>query len=157
MNFLAPEVTDVTGMVNMEAEGLEKALGISLTKNTDMAKRVRQYSKDEISTDSADGIGVVYLGNRQVGLHIDDRKYGMFGLCIGYSEISVHKKITYEYESFSDVISDGMQSFTDVTYFYNKKRNDCVVVIYNNYSHRVAALTYYNDLNKMTERLSKVR
>lgn len=155
-DFIMPEMTDVTNMVNMDTETLERALEISLERDTDMAQKVNHYSKDEISTDSADGIGVVYMGGRQVGLHIDSRNYGMFGLQVGDAEVNVERRITYEYERKSGVVTDNMQGPSNVTLYVNFQKNDCLIVICNNYSNRIVAITYFNDMKKMTEQLSRV-
>lgn len=152
-DYLFPEAIDVTGMVNMTTEELEVALGTSLTLNSDMAQRINHYSKDEIITNSTDGIGVIYIRSRQKGLHIDSRKYSMYGLHMGDSETDVEKKITYKYEDRFGIVTDDVKGSSNAIFYFNKKNNDCLVVIHNNYSGKVVAVTYFNDLEKMTERV----
>lgn len=154
MEYFAPKPVDVTEMGTMKAEELERELGITLTPNSEMAKRIYHYSWDKISTKSTDGISVVYIGSRQVGLHIDNRKYSMYGLHTGYSEADVRKKMTYNYEGQFGLMTDDVLGSSNAIFYYNKTKNDCLVVIYNNYSKYVVAVTYFKDLKKMTERVS---
>ena len=151
-DYLFPEAIDVTGMVNMTTEELEVALGTSLTQNSDMAQRINHYSRDEIITNSTDGIGVIYIRSRQKGLHIDSRKYSMYGLHLGDSETDVEEKITYKYEDRFTRMTGDVKGSSNSIFYYNKKNNDCLVVIYNNYTGKAVAITYFNDLKKMTER-----
>lgn len=38
----------------------------------------------------------------------------------------------------------------------DSKNNTCLVVVYNGSTNRVVALTYFNDMKKATEKLSKL-
>lgn len=154
VNFIAPECTDVTDMTDMKTEELEAALQISMVRNSDMSKKINQYSEGQVSVDSADGIGVVYIDGRHTGLHIDSRRYSMYGLHIGDPELVVEDRITYEYGGCFEVINDMFEGHSTASFYYNKKRGDCLTVICNDHSHRIVALTYFNDLNKVTESLS---
>lgn len=147
--------TDVTDMVGLKTEELESRLGITMVRDSDMSKKINHYSKGKISVDSDKGIGVVYIDGRHAGLHIDNRKYCMYGVKMGDAEISLEKKITYDYEDVFEVADDMLGGSSAASFYYNKKKGDCLVVIINNTSGRVVAMTYFNDLDKVTERLGK--
>ena len=155
-NLIAPKVTDVTAMVNMEKTDLQRVLGVSFTNNPDMVKKIYEYSDGEITVDSADGIAVVYIDGQRKGLHIDNRKCGMYGLRIGDAVINVEDKTTYDFDDSFGVLNDEGVGQSTAVHYYNEKKNDCLIVIYNDTSNRVVALTYYNDYRKATEQLSKV-
>lgn len=152
---LYPPCTDVTNMMDMDTEKLERTLGITMVRESKMYKKINHYSRGKASTDSDTGIAVVYIDGKRIGLHIDSRKYSMYGLHIGDTQMSVDRKTTYEFDSMFDVYDDIVNGTSTATFYYNKKNNDCLVVICNDRSNRVVALTYFNDLNKVTEQLSK--
>lgn len=154
MSLISFRHTDVTGMVSMDKEQIEAILQISLTNDPDMAKKINQYSGKTPSVDGAKGIGIVYIDGVRMGLHIDGGSYSMYGVNIGDSEMTVANNITYEYEGHFEVLDDVIQGNSTADFYYNKKKRDCLVVIYNDYSNRVVALTYFNNLNKVTKELS---
>lgn len=154
--LIFPPCTDVTGMVNMKTEELEKELDITLVRGSDKSKKINHYSEGTVSVDSYKGIGVVYIDGKHVGLHIDSRNYSMYGVKIGDAEISLDNKITYNYKEVFEVIDDIADGTSTATFYYNKKQGDCLVVICNDVSNRVVAMTYFNDLDRVTERLSGI-
>lgn len=156
LNYMMPERTDVTGMVNMETEELEAVLDISMTRNSDMVKKVNQYSEGEVTVDSDSDIGVVYIDGKQTGLHIHNRKYYMYNVHLGDAKVNVEDQMTYEYEERMTVVNDEMEGYSTAVFYYNSARGDCLVVIYNDYSNRVVALTYFNNLSKVTESLQRL-
>lgn len=149
--------TDVTDMVDMDTEKLERTLGITMVRDSNMYQKITHYSKGNVSTDSDTGIGVIYIDGKQVGLHIDSRKYSMYGLHIGDTQMSVDRKTTYKFEGAFEVYDDMVNGTSTATFYYNKNNNDCIVVICNDKSNRVVALTYFKDMKKMTELLNDKR
>lgn len=154
-DFIAPEVTDVTNMVHLEKGDLERTLDIELTPNSDKVRQIYEWSEGEVTVDSDDDIAVVYIDGKQMGLHIDGRKYSMYGLHMGDAMISVDRLTTFEYDGVFHVINDDFVGYSTAYYYYDEKNNDCLVVICNDKSGRVVALTYYNDFNKVTEQLDR--
>ena len=146
--------TDVTGMVGMDKGQIETILQISLTDDPDMAKKINQYSGKKPTVDGAKGIGIVYIDGVRIGLHIDSGSYSMYGVNIGDSESTTEKNITYKYEGRFEVLDDVILGNSTADFYYNKKKGDCLVVIYNDYSNKVVALTYFNNVNIVTKNLS---
>lgn len=155
-NFLMPEVTDVTELVDKDKAVVERMLGVTLSDDSDMVKKIYEWTKGEITTDSDGDIAIVYVDGKRTGLHIDHKKYGMYGLKIGDWMVNVDKLTTYDYEGSFIVINDECEGMSTGVHYYNKKNNDCLIVIYNDNSNKVVALTYFNDFNKIAEQLGGI-
>lgn len=153
--LLNPEVTDVTNLVKASKSSVEQSLGVSLVRDPGMVKKIYEYTDGEITVDADDeGVAMVYIDGKQSGLHIDDEKYSMYGLTMGDLMIDLENKLTYDYDDRFDVINDMYEGVSTGEFFCNTKRNDCLIVVYNDHTSRVVALTYFNDMNKVTEQLS---
>lgn len=145
--------TDVTDMVNMDKGQIEEILQISMMENSDMAKRITQYSKGKLTVDGEKGIGVAYIDGVRAGLHIDNKKYSMYNIHIGDTQQTAEDEMTYVYDNSFTVLKDLYQSNITVVFYVNQRQNDCLVVVYNNYSNKIMAVTYFNNADKATERL----
>ena len=155
-NMISPKVTDVTYWVNMEKQELEDKLGYLLPDAPGMVPKIYAYTDGEVTVDgdSKNGFGIVYIDGKQSGLHIDGRKYGMFGLRTGLSNMEVDELLTYDYETVYEVLNDIGQGSSTATFYQNYTKGDCLVVVFNDLSGRVVAITYYTDGERATERLS---
>lgn len=155
VNLVNPKATDVTAYVNMETADVEAELDVTLPLAPDMAGKINQWSNNRVVTVNSDGeIGVVYMDGKHIGLHIADKKYTMFGVKIGDGETTIDNNITFDYENSMFVLNDMAEGKSTATYYYNKTNNDCLVVIINDNSNRVVAMTYFNNYAKVTETLS---
>lgn len=159
MDFVNPKVTDVTPYLNMTKPEIEETLDISFSSSPDMVKKIYGYTNGKITVDgnSDNSIGIVYIDGKQVGFHLDNRRYGMYGIEIGDSFLNVEDKITYEYERQYEVLTDIGQGASSATFYRNYSKGDCLVVVVNDTSGRVVALTYFSDGKKAMERLAPLR
>lgn len=153
-NMIAPTMQDLSSMVNMKKSNLEQSLQVTFNANPNKVKQIYAWTNKEVTVDSADGIALVYFDGEQAGLHIDNRRYGMYGIAIGDPIVNVEKTITYPYNNSFIVANDESVGVSTAIHYYNEKNNDCLVVIYNDNSQRVVALTYFNDYKTVTEKLS---
>lgn len=155
-NFIFPEVTDVTPYLKMDKSDIERNLGIALSDSPNMVKKIYAFTNGEITVDGNEenNIGIVYINGKQSGLHTDNRIYSMYGVNIGDAVISLGDKITYPYENVYEVLNDIGQGSSTATFYQNFTMNDCFVVVVNDTSGRVVALTYFSDAKKATEKLS---
>lgn len=153
VEFIHP--TDVTNLVNMDKQTIEKTLGVSLKRDLDMPGRIYEYSEGVVTVDggSDTGVAIIYIDDIQTGFHIDKRKYAMYGLHIGDAIIAVDDNMTYEHEEIFEVLDDVYDGQSTALFYCNYTKGDCLVVIYNDYSNRVVALTYFNNVNEVTEEL----
>lgn len=155
--LLNPEVTDVTNLTRADKATIESELGVSLANNPDKVKQIYEFTEGKITVDGGeDGVAVVYIDGKQKGLHIDDKKYSMYGVEMGQLMINLDDVLTYEYDQNYEVLNDLYQGISTGQFFCNTEKNDCLIVIYNDNSSRVVALTYFSDMKKVTEQLSGV-
>ncbi|MDE7254391.1 MAG: hypothetical protein K2O32_15830 [Acetatifactor sp.] len=155
-NFVYPEVTDLTPYLTMSKYELERTLGITLSDKPNMVKKIYEFTEGEITVDGSEenNIGIVYIDGKQSGLHTDSRIYSMYGIKMGDAALYLKDNITYPYESVYEVLNDIGQGSSTATFYQNFTKNDCLVVVVNDTSGRVVALTYYSDGKKATEQLS---
>lgn len=157
--FVNPEVTDVTPYLKMSKSDLERNLGIPLSDNPNMVKKIYAFTDGEVTVDgnSENSVGIIYIDGKQSGFHTDNRLYGMYGVKIGDAVISLGGKITYPYETTFEILNDIGQGSSTATFYQSYTRNDCLVIIANDTSGRVVALTYFSDGKRATERLSHTK
>ncbi len=151
-----PKSTDVTAYVDVDVNQVENALDINLEPSSDMISKITHYSNCQVTVDGAEGIGVVYLDGDRKGLHIDDKKYSMYGLSIGDGEFRVDDALTYKYDEYFSVLNDLMGGKSTAYFYYNESKNDCLVIIINDKSARVVAMTYFNDYKLISENLDSL-
>lgn len=140
--------------VNMDTEQLEKELGIKLTKNDTTAKRVRHYSRGSLTSDGNGDIAVLYLDGKQLGIHVDSDDYKLFNIEIGDARYDAEDKMTYQKEDSMQIINDMYNGTSTSVFYYNRSKNDCIMINYNDKTNRVVSITYFNDFSRISENLS---
>lgn len=148
--------TDATKCVTMTAEEVEAALKITLTPDSGMYKQINHYTDSTVTVSGNGNIGVIYFGEQQAGLHINSKRYTLYGIRIGDNEADVERKMTYQYDEACFVINDMAAGYSTATFYYNRVSGDCFAVIINDTSKKVAAITYFNDYRKALENLSGI-
>lgn len=151
-----PKVVDVSQYTDLEKDALETKLDVELQNDSAMAGRVTHYSNGTITVEGDGEIGVVYIDGARKGIHIDDKKYMLYGLSIGDGEYQIEDKITYDYESYFNVLNDMVGGNSTAWFYYNTASNDCIVVFVNDKSARIVAMTYFNDYKLISENLSSL-
>ena len=155
-----PQPKEVSHLVNDPKIKVEEALGITLSNCPEMAQNVYHYSKTKdvrVDGNTEEGIGIVYVG-WQCGFRIESDKYKLFDLEIGKSRVGMESKMTYDFED-SFEIDEGFESElfgkrSDFpVFYYNRARNDCLVVSCDKSTGIIVAVTYFSDFKRMTERL----
>lgn len=143
---LMPEGTDVTKILSKPEMELEKDLGITFSDNTTWARNMVQFSGGEMTIRSNEDIGVVYIDNKRVGVHIDSNKYTMYGIQVGMGEKKVYDTLSssYKFDDFITIVDTGKQG-TTTYYYYRAGKNDCIAIVIKNNTNRVDSLTYYNN------------
>ncbi len=151
---------DVTHLVNASKTTIESELGLELNDNPKMVKRIYEYSEGELTVDggsTAGGVSLLYIDGIRKGFHIDNKLYKMFGIEMGDSMIDVDNNLSYQFEDKFEVLDDYFdQGPSKGVFYYNEAKNDCLIIVYNDTTGRVVALTYYNDYKRATEELSGV-
>lgn len=152
--IIKPKVTDVTSYKDMDASMLQEKLDVTFESNCDMDKQITHYSNGTVTVDGDGEIGVVYIDGKQKGIHVNDKKYSMYGVSIGDGEYKIDDVLTYEYEECFNVLDDMAGGKSTASFYYNTKNNDCLVLIINDNSARVVAITYFNDYKLISKNLS---
>ncbi len=154
-NFVNPETEDIVYLANKTKAEMESTLGCSLSQNDTMASRIYAYTEGELTLDwnSDEGFGIIYIDDKQAGIHTDNRLYSMYNIKIGDPVIGVKDDITFSYDENFEVLDDLYGGSSTATFYYNNTRKDCLVVIANDTTNRVVALSYYTDGKKATEQL----
>ena len=152
--IVKPKVTDVTGYKDMDSSMLQEQLDVTFESNCDMDKQITHYSNGTVTVDGDGEIGIVYIDGKQKGIHINNKKYSMYGVSIGDGEYKIDDVLTYEYEECFNVLDDMAGGKSTASFYYNTKNNDCLVLIINDNSARVVAITYFNDYKLISKNLS---
>lgn len=150
---------DVTHLVNASKAAIETELGVELNSNPKMIKKIYEYSEGELTVEggSESGVALLYIDEIRKGFHIDKKRYTMFGIEMGDSMLEVDDNLKYDYENSFEVLDDYFdQGSSKGVFYYNKAKNDCLIIVYNDVTGRVVALTYYSDYKRVTEELSGV-
>lgn len=157
-NFVNPETKDISYLAAKNKSEIQSELGCTFTPDAGIAKRVYVYTKGELTADSnsQEGISILYIDGEQVGIHTDNRIYSMFNIAIGDAIISVQSNTTFTYDDHFEVLDDLYGGSSTATFYYNSTSGECLVVIANDTTNRVVALTYYKDGRRATEMLEKV-
>lgn len=144
---LMPEGTDVTKILSKPEMELEKDLGITFTDNTTWARNMIQYSGGEMTIRSNEDIGVVYIDNKRVGVHIESNKYTMYGIQVGMGEKKVYDTLSssYQFDNFITLVDNDGKKGTTTYYYYRARKNDCIAIVIKNNTNRVDSVTYYNN------------
>lgn len=153
VGIIAPGGKDVTYAIDMERQELESSLGITLTDDPETARKVSQYATGKVTVAGGEGLGIVYIDGQRAGLHIDSGKYSIFGLHIGDAQGVVNDNITYPYERHFYGLDSMSQGGSLADYYYNKEKGDCLIVFYNDNSGLAVAFTYFNDLDRIAEKV----
>lgn len=155
------KVTDVTDLVNASESTVATKLGITLTDCPQMAAKVFHFSKSKnitVKGDPQKGIGIVYINGVQKGLYIENKEYKMFDVEIGKIRAGLDSRVTYAYDDCFEIDEEIDEALKDKRtdfpmFYYNRANNDSLVVSCVKSTGEVVAVTYFNDLKRITERL----
>lgn len=152
VSVVKPEGQDITALLKNRGDAIAGELGVTFMDNPSWAANVYEYSESDPIIKGAEGVGVVYMDGRQVGVHIANKEYTMFGVQVGDGEQHMYNNTTYPYDSFVSILNT-MSSKATVYIYYNEKQNDCIFFLINNTTNRIESMTYFYDYKEMTEEL----
>ena len=136
---------DITSKLTMTEDELAKDMKIEFEDNADKVKGVQQYSNSkDVKVRSGKELNIIYIDGKQMGINTSSRKYRFFDVGINDAEGSLV------------VLADMTGGHSDAYYYFNKEKNDCLVLNVNKENNRVVNMTYYTDYKKVTETLGKV-
>ncbi len=154
-----PDITNIEYLLLADEQKIEEELGIELQANEEMQRKIYRYTNGELTVNgTADNdFGVIYVDEERVGVHIDDMHYSMFGLKIGDMMTKVDERITFKYNDMFQVLNDMYSGSSTAEFYYNSKTNECLVVVENDFSARIVAMTYYSDASAALGDLKSVK
>lgn len=153
VSIVMPEGEDITPLLTKKADAIAAELGVTFTDNPTWEANVREYSEsDPIVKGAAEGIGVVNMDGKQIGVHIQSKDYTIFGVQIGDGEKEMYDDTTYPFENFTSIL-DTMSDKSTLYIYYNTSRNDCIFFLINNTTNRIESMTYYYDYKEVSEEL----
>lgn len=156
VSVVMPEGKDVTPLLVKKADVIATELGVTFTDNPPWTTKVVEYSEsDPIVKGTTEGIGVVNMDGKQIGVHIQTKDYTMFGVRIGDGEKHMYDNTTYPFEGFYSILNT-MSDKATVYIYYNTSRNDCIFFLINNTTNRIESMTYYYDYKEVSEELSSL-
>lgn len=141
---------------NLSVETLQNDLHISLSLDDTMAKKLPIWDSgsNTFTVVSGDKIGLIYKnGTQPVGLTFTSKQYSLYGISVGDSESHIYKASTFPTDNSFEVLNDYQSGNSVATYFCDSQNNTCLVVQINQASHRIASITYFNDINIVTNGL----
>ncbi len=153
---LTSKPKDVTDIVKSDETAIEKELGITLENNDAMVHQIHQYSRGKVTVSGNGDIGVIYIDGKQVGLHINNKKYGMYGVAIGDAMAHAEKDMKFDYNKSTSVLDDALSGKSMTWYYYNTETNEAIALTENETTARVVAITYFSDFHKVTENLEGI-
>lgn len=141
--------------IGVEEEKIAKKTGLKFKENIADCNRlpIPSGSRDNLSVKSANGLGIIYKENQPFGVFITNKKYMLYNVQIGFSEIRLYDKITLPYIRNFVMIEELSQGVCDTIYF-ETINGGLLAVSKNNISNKVVAITYYIDGTEYTKDLS---
>ncbi|MBO5424879.1 MAG: hypothetical protein J6A25_05135 [Lachnospiraceae bacterium] len=156
INLVNPKTTDLTSYINKEADEVAKGLNLTFSQDDDMAAKIHHYSTGTVTVEGDGEVGVVYIDGKYAGLHTDSKSYTMYNVKVGDPEYSAEENMSYNFDDCMCVLNDMAGGNSTAYYYYNESENDCFVLIVNEQSNRVVAMTYFNNYSKITETLESL-
>ena len=145
---------DFTDSLRMTEDELAAEYKITFTDNANRPKAIPQYSNGKVSVRTGKGLHVVYIDGKQVGINTDSRDYRFYGVGINDAQVSIEKKLKYEYDNCMVILNDMMEGNSTAYFYYNRANNDCLVLTCSESTNRVVSMTYFTDFNKVSAGLS---
>ncbi len=145
---------DITEYLSASEVELQDHLNLKFEENDQRAKNVPQYSGGTVTVHSANGLDVVYIDGKQVGVATDSRDYRFYGVGINDADKDVYDLLTYPKTSSFVMLNDLMGGNSDSTFYYDKSNNTCLVITVNKKNNRVVYMAYFTDLALITKNVS---
>lgn len=144
----------------LSAEAIEKDLFISLSPDSNMAKALPITKPDDniFTVNSNGSLGVIYKNGNPAGITFTSKRYTLFGFKIGEPEADIYKEgnITFPTDNNFEIVTDYASGHSVATYFVDDTTNTCIVAHINQTSHRIVAITYFNDARIATNGISSI-
>lgn len=153
-NFVT-EGEEISHLLAKSEADIAKELGVTFADRPEWVPQIHQYSKGKVSVRAAEEIGIVYIDGKQVGVHVNSKKYRIFNVQLGQGEREMNKNTTYPFVSFLSILNDMAEGKTTTYFYYRDKENDCMAITVNDTTNRVTGITYFNDFKLVMQTIER--
>lgn len=143
--FLRSGGEEITQYMGMDETELALRLGTVFTENEEQSRALSKQTGHEVRVMSNEEMNLIYYDDELKGINITGRSYQIYGVSVNQPEISAVNHMTYKSEGVKQELPDVMGGMSLSHYYYNRDRNDCLVLTVNQHSNRVVSITFYND------------
>ena len=146
--FLRSGGKDISPYLTMDEYELSAQLKTDFEENAELSRALSR-SNDPVTVRSDRELNLIYYGDTLVGFNTTGRKYQIYGVAVNEPEISAVHNMMYGADGSKREVADFGGGASDSHYYYNRIRNDCLVLTVNRHSNRVVSVTYYNDFQRI--------
>ena len=143
--FLSSGGRDISPYLTMDEKTICTHLDTTFEDSPDLSKAMSQGSREHVTVRSDGELNLIYIDGKLTGYNTTGREYQIYGVAINQPEISAVHNMMYGYDGSMREVSDFSGGASDSHYYYNNKRNDCLVLTVNRNSNRVVSVTFYNN------------
>ena len=143
--FLKSGGRDISPYLTMSDEELANQLKTTFMDTPDLGKNLSLHSSYHITVKTDGELNLLYYDGKYLGVNTTERAYQIFGVAVNQPEITAVHGMLYGYDGSMREVSDFAGGASDSHYYYNRIRNDCLVLTVNVSSNRVVSVSYYND------------
>ena len=132
--------------VNASQATFEKELGLTFQNNPNIVRNLPLASLDGITAVTAEQepISIIYQNGKQVGFFFTSKSYSLYNIKIGSGEKKVYDDTTYAFYYCWELLKD-IGGISTASYYGDQAETSYLVVVFNNTSHRAAAVAYFTD------------
>ena len=152
-SFISSGGTEAAGIVKLPDYRIAAETHTKFEPNNKLAEDIPIFSDGNVTIKSNGDMNLIYFNGHKVGVNIDTKKYKLYGVSINQPEIKAVKKLNYKYEASMQIVAGMYGNKHSVTFYYNTESNDCLIIIVNGNTNRIASVTYYQDLKTVSQKL----
>ncbi|MBR0147496.1 MAG: hypothetical protein IJM25_12660 [Eubacterium sp.] len=152
--FLTSGGKDISPYLTMDEYEISAQLKTTFDENAALGEALSRSASDRISVRSDGELNLIYYDDTLIGFNTTGRKYQIFGVAVNEPEVSAVHGMMYGADGSKREVKDFSGGSSDSHYYYNRIRNDCLVLTVNRASNRVVSVTYYNDFRRIQNSIS---
>ncbi len=149
--FLRSGGEDITAYLTADEQTISATLNTSFEEKADQSRILSEQSRHTVRVMADEEMNLLYYDGKLTGINITGRKYQIYGVSINQPEISAVSHMTYKADGSMQEVPDSIAGSSVSHYYYNRSRNDCLVMTVNMHSNRVVSITYYKDFKMISE------
>ncbi len=151
--ILSSDGKEISEYLSKSEAEIASGLDITFEQHDERAAKVQQYSGGTVTVREGDGLQIIYIDGKQVGVATNERGYKFFGVGVNDAQVNVDAKRTYVSTINFVVLNDLLGGHSSSYYYANKNDNTCLVLTINENSNRVVLVTYFTDFELVTRNL----